>query len=267
LQRFTQIVLATAAVAVIAVCAVLLVTLLGLGFWGRSADVPSIPVAEEGASPREKPEEAVVLCIPTAIRGTSTQLIGVAILDSSVPQSERVLASGGSYDRTFSAQCKLGEGYGGFSGRIQNVLVWPRGSPNQQLLFDGRVLVNRFIAPGEDCEKEESLASCSWLYWEIRESDTSGDGRIDSDDALVPYISSLDGTHLRRLTSEGSHLVSIARDVGHGFFLQSQADADGDGIFGPKDPVTLLAFEPQNDDGPIPAVSKSAADAAQALLR
>jgi len=123
------------------------------------------------------------------------------------------------------------------------------------------------VAPGEECEKGESLASCDWLYWEIHDKDTSGDGVIDTDDALVPYVSELDGTGLRRMTPEGAHLVSVVRDPQAGYVLQTQTDADGDGVFSPRDPVELLRFDPNTDDGPRPVASEATAAALEALLR
>lgn len=48
--------------------------------------------------------------------------------------------------------------------------------------------------------------------------------------------------------------------------LQAATDADGDGIFGPRDPVELLQFDPATDREPRRVASPEALASAGALL-
>lgn len=68
------------------------------------------------------------------------------------------------------------------------------------------------------------------------------------------------------MTPPETHLVAIIRDPDLGYFLQAATDADGDGIFGPRDPVELLRFDPATDRAPRRVASEEALTAADALL-
>lgn len=273
-KKFNQILWSVVGGAVLCVVVLILVTLVRLDLWGGGTERARIPAVQGAGDGDEGPGESVALCLPTVVRGTTTRWIGVSIVDRSLPESKNVIGSGSSGWVHFSADCQLLEDRSLFDGRIQNALAWDPVSGEQRLLFPGRVLLGRFEAPGEECDEDAEpdrgrtppMVPCDGLYWEVREEDTNGDGAIDSHDARVPYISDLDGSDLRRMTPAGTHLVSIDWDPDLGYFLQAATDADGDGVFGPRDPVELLRFDPATDRVPRQVASPEALAAAEALL-
>jgi len=276
-KKFNQILWSVVGGVVLCVAVVILVAIVRVLMLDSYGERARIPAAQEAGNGDEGPGEAVVLCLPTTVRGAAIRWIGVSIVDRSLPLSRNVIGSGSSGEVRFSANCRLLDGRGRSPGRIQNALAWDPASGEQHLLFPSRVLLERFEAPGEECDeavelepdraRELPVVPCDRLYWEVREEDTNGDGAIDSDDALVPYISTLDGSDLRRMTPPGTHLVSIAWDPDLGYFLQAATDADGDGHFGPRDPVELLRFDPAEDQVPHRVLSEEALAATDALLK
>jgi hypothetical protein len=259
LQRFNQVLLAVLGIASLGLLLLLVIT-MALDGCGGSRQWGQIPTDENADPSPERLRQALVPCLPTTVRGSSTRFIGVAILDTVAPRIGAIPSSGSKW--AFSPECTLKDTRG---GKIQNVLVWPR-EGEQRLLFDGRLLVHSLTAPGEDCEESSSLATCNTLLWQVRDRDTNGDHVIGFDDALAAYVSDLDGSKLRRVTPEASHLISIVRDPDLGYLFQAHRDEDGNGKFEPHEAVELFRFDPEVDERAQAVVSEVAAEALRGLL-
>jgi len=237
LARYNEIVVALAGTAFLLGLVVIAGFLLLAG--SRSGDKPGVIV---NPTKVEKPRQNLVFCPAMTEPTGAFQYIPVAVVvanDAGVDATlspPKIIAA---YSYRSSDGCGAYR-YGG-SSRTFNVVVRNLATGGQRLLLDHPGQIVRFELPTNKCNVGEGPTPCGTVLWEIRSEDTNRDGTINSDDALVAYVSSLDATKLTALTPSEATLLSVqwvAKKEKWQF--QVRRDRNKDGKFTEEDGSDLL---------------------------
>lgn len=168
----------------------LLVSWLSGVFDRKNAVIAPDTTRSADARPR-----AVRFSAPRAIWGTKTRVV---VVRYGKGQQGPGLGSGsGMTSREYYAYDSDRES----DGPMVNILFLTGTEPGR-ILLDKPAYVSWFDYPNS---KEDSLQH--WVRYHIAFDDTNGDGRLDSDDRVDLYVSSLDGLNLRRVLRPGMRLV------------------------------------------------------------
>jgi hypothetical protein len=134
--------------------------------------------------------------------------------------------SGSSADQAVS----LGKAFGDYvmaAGHWNNLIFCERGSDRCKLLLDRPAVICRAYFPQMITKGQAEI-----LLFGIADKDTNGDGYINARDAVVLYASQADGSHLTRLTPEGTQVTSIVDGgIPDVIYVRVLRDSNGDRQF------------------------------------
>ena len=90
-------------------------------------------------------------------------------------------------------------------------------------------------------KKVSSKPQNQLLLFHIIDSDTNTDGKLDTADAVIGYLSNLAGKSLQAITPPNTQLVSWVFDEKNGgIFITIRKDSDGDRKFTEKDAIDFV---------------------------
>lgn len=231
--------------------------LLGIVIAAVIAGVQAIPEEEEtrgivvapeplaGEPAMQRPPQSLVFCSPTVVDGSAFQYFPVAAVSAVDARRAPVVSMAAemkfrSLPPMPSFDCNLA--YAGDGSRIFNVVVRNPDSGEQYLLLNGFGQIDALQSPARECEEGIGATPCGVLIWNIRRQDTSGDGAVNGDDALVAYRSDLSARELLPLTPPDATVLSMlwhapARE----FLFRIRRDTTGDSLFTDEDGSEMLA--------------------------
>ena len=167
----------------------------GSGWWGGPGGITAQePVRQDSTAVRPR---AVRLGTPQAIAGTGAMLIAVQHGRGNYPT--------GSYAFSGDSYGVNGGRYG--EGPVVNMMVLSPGGDGR-LVFDRRAVIASWDRPEPDNEKDVGQ---SWIAYRAVLVDTNGNGRLDEEDRHDLYLTSLDGSGLRRVLTDSYSVRSYQR--------------------------------------------------------
>ncbi|PMB45683.1 hypothetical protein CEN39_26830, partial [Fischerella thermalis CCMEE 5201] len=111
---------------------------------------------------------------------------------------------------------------------------------------DGKtnILLNKkAIINGFDLLEEKKAGKSSSRYWlyQIIDSDTNGDQKLDTQDAKIGYLSDLSGNNLQQITPNNSQILNwtLVQSAG-AIFIKILKDSDNDQKFTEKDETNFI---------------------------
>ncbi|MBW4478242.1 MAG: hypothetical protein KME54_15595 [Tolypothrix brevis GSE-NOS-MK-07-07A] len=124
--------------------------------------------------------------------------------------------------------------------RIQfyNIIFSNKKSSETHLLLKKKAIITSF----EFLEKKEEKKPSTrfWLY-RIIETDTNKDNKLNTQDAIIGYISDSSGKNLQQITPNNTQLINwtIVQSVG-AIFLKVLEDSDNDKKFTERDKINFI---------------------------
>ncbi len=136
------------------------------------------------------------------------------------------------YSEGFFSSDKLAS-YGGY---YANIIFYDFKADRSHRLFDHNTYIERFGRPSHFSRRDEQHQVGQWIFYQVRDTNTSGNKRIDGRDPATLYASDLHGNSLKRITSADENLISYELFEKQGFMLlKMQRDADGNKKFNSDD--------------------------------
>jgi len=223
-----------------------------------------LPVAHGGKKPVLRPNFAEPIVI------ARTQFIAVPFA-MYVPQAQKAqqfqLSSGfGSYSGSFGS-VPLAQTFGGFVNcaniHWNNLIFVDKQTGSSHLLLDHKAVITSAFFPDPEKPADQSR-KC--LLFAIVETDSNGDGYINSDDAVQLYSASLDGTHLVRLTPPNTQYTDITSDGPDTIYIRILRDSNADHRFNDEDEPTILRVDLTHPAEGTPVVDPQLATRAKNLI-
>ncbi|MGI8499706.1 MAG: hypothetical protein ACR2LR_00995 [Hassallia sp.] len=122
--------------------------------------------------------------------------------------------------------------------RLYNIIFHHKKNGETHLLLKKKAIITSF----DFLEKKEAEKPSTrfWLY-RIIETDTNKDNKLNSQDAIIGYISDSSGKNLQQITPNNTQLISwtIVQSVG-AIFLKIIEDSDNDKKFTEKDKINFI---------------------------
>jgi hypothetical protein len=172
---------------------------------------PGIAVHAESKAPTAAVPQQLLYCDPILVPGSDVQILPVAA--RVVGHADRPVSMISAYmmDRTAPPR---GAGAVRFNcpsssdrePMPMNAVVRRSITGGQHLLLPTPAQLSSLFIPNQDCKPTESAIPCDTLLWFIHDTDTNGDGLIDSRDARTLYVSDLAAEHLHRLALAGDQV-------------------------------------------------------------
>lgn len=149
-----------------------------------------------------------------------------------------------------------------------NLIFQDQRSGETRLLLDRKAIITQFTPVMEPLKQGEEPKAAHLLLYGIADNDTDGDGIIHRDDAVVAYVSGIDGGDFRRATPEGTQLWNVAYDFeDRVIYFIAVSDSNSDRRFTMEDRAQLyrLGFD---EPGPaVQVVDDAVLDRAEAVLK
>jgi hypothetical protein len=122
--------------------------------------------------------------------------------------------------------------------QFYNLIFFPKKTGETHLLLKKNGIITSF----DFLEKKETGKPSTrfWLY-RIIENDTNKDNKLNSQDAIIGYISDSSGKNLQQITPNNTQLISwtIVQSVG-AIFLKIIEDSDNDKKFTERDKINFI---------------------------
>lgn len=110
--------------------------------------------------------------------------------------------------------------------------LFPRDTFIEPIVLDNIEYSGKTWARGKNVSRD-------WVFYKVKSVDYTGNGKIDELDPTILFVSTRNGTGLKRLTPENEHVISIQFFESQGFALiRLLRDSDGDRSFRGMDKVT-----------------------------
>jgi hypothetical protein len=124
----------------------------------------------------------------------------------------------------------------GYGGYYANIIFYDFTTDRSHKLFEHNTYIKHFGRPNPYNTREEKHQTEQWIFYQVRDTNTSGNKRIDGSDPTILYISDLHGNNLKRITQADENLLSFELYEKKGFaLLRMQRDVDGNGKFSADD--------------------------------
>jgi len=125
---------------------------------------------------------------------------------------------------------------GGYGGYYANIIFYDFTTDRSHKLFDHNTYIKHFGMNRYYGGPVEKHQTANWIFYQVRDSNTSGNKRIDGSDPTMLYVSDLHGNHLQRITNPDENLISFELHEKQGFMLlKMQRDQDHNSKFNVDD--------------------------------
>jgi hypothetical protein len=122
--------------------------------------------------------------------------------------------------------------------QLYNIIFFNKINGEKNLLLKKKAIISSF----DFLEKKEAGKPSTrfWLY-RIIENDTNKDNKLNSQDAIIGYISDSSGRNLQQITPNNTQLISwtIVQSVG-AIFIKIIQDSDNDKKFTQRDNINFI---------------------------
>ncbi len=119
-----------------------------------------------------------------------------------------------------------------------NIIFYGKKDGKTNLLLNKKAIINGF-----DLLEEKKAGKSSFRYWlyQIIDSDTNGDKKLDTQDAKIGYLSDLSGNNLQQITPNNSQILNwtLVQSAG-AIFIKILKDSDNDQKFTEKDETNFI---------------------------
>ncbi len=122
--------------------------------------------------------------------------------------------------------------------QLYNIIFSHKINGNTNLLLNKKAIITSFDFLEK---KEEGKPSTRFWLYRIIENDTNKDNKLNSQDAIIGYISDSSGRNLQQITPNNTQLISwtIVQSVG-AIFLKITEDSDNDKKFTERDNINFI---------------------------
>ncbi|MER3493319.1 MAG: hypothetical protein C4323_13905 [Mastigocladus sp. ERB_26_2] len=119
-----------------------------------------------------------------------------------------------------------------------NIIFYSKKDGETHILLNKKAIITGFDLLEE--KKAGKLSARYWLY-QIIDSDTNGDQKLDIQDAKIGYLSDLSGKNLQQITPNNSQILNwaIVQSAG-AIFIKILKDSDNDQKFTEKDETNFI---------------------------
>lgn len=119
-----------------------------------------------------------------------------------------------------------------------NIIFYRKKDGETNILLNKKAIINGFDLLEE--KKAGKSSSRYWLY-QIIDSDTNGDQKLDTQDAKIGYLSDLSGNNLQQITPNNSQILNwtLVQSAGT-IFIKILKDSDNDRKFTEKDETNFI---------------------------
>ncbi|PMB38409.1 hypothetical protein CEN41_23720 [Fischerella thermalis CCMEE 5330] len=119
-----------------------------------------------------------------------------------------------------------------------NIIFYGKKDGKSNILLNKKAIINGFDLLEE--KKAGKSSSRYWLY-QIIDSDTNGDQKLDTQDAKIGYLSDLSGNNLQQITPNNSQILNwtLVQSAG-AIFIKILKDSDNDQKFTEKDETNFI---------------------------
>ncbi|PLZ94892.1 hypothetical protein CEN50_24055 [Fischerella thermalis CCMEE 5268] len=119
-----------------------------------------------------------------------------------------------------------------------NIIFYGKKDGKTNLLLNKKAIINGF-----DLLEDKKAGKSSFRYWlyQIIDSDTNGDKKLDTQDAKIGYLSDLSGNNLQQITPNNSQILNwtLVQSAG-AIFIKILKDSDNDQKFTEKDETNFI---------------------------
>lgn len=119
-----------------------------------------------------------------------------------------------------------------------NIIFYRKKDGETNILLNKKAIINGF-----DLLEEKKAGKSSYRYWlyQIIDSDTNGDQKLDTQDAKIGYLSDLSGNNLQQITPNNSQILNwtLVQSAGT-IFIKILKDSDNDRKFTEKDETNFI---------------------------
>ncbi len=139
--------------------------------------------------------------------------------------------------------------YSGKSGSIKpyNIIFYAKKDGKTHVLLKEKALINKFKLL--EYKQESGKETQKFWFYKIIEKDTNGNKQLDSQDAIVGYISDISGKNLKQITPDNTQIMNwnIIQSVG-AMFIKIVKDSDNDKRFTDKDKTAFIKVNLDNPE-------------------
>ncbi|WP_026736684.1 hypothetical protein [Fischerella sp. PCC 9605] len=125
-----------------------------------------------------------------------------------------------------------------------NIIFYSKKDGKTHLLLSKKAIIHAFDLL--DYKKAGKSSTKFWLY-QIVDSDTNGDKKLDYQDARIGYISDFSGKNLKQITPDNTQILNstIVQSAG-AIFIKILKDSDNDKKFTEKDETNFIKVNLDN---------------------
>ena len=159
------------------------------------------------------------------------------------PDTHHGQSAGESMKHVSSANHFFSYGSSNRNVHWHNVIFHDLKSDQTRTLLSHTALISGYQLLGKAPETKEDTYRADCLVFSISDTDTNGDGVIDTDDAVIAYVSDVDGKNPHAVTPQGSKLTHLKYLPDYKLiYLVVIEDTTGDGRFTTHDKRRLLQY-------------------------
>ncbi len=120
-----------------------------------------------------------------------------------------------------------------------NIIFHNKKNAATHLLLPENALITSFQYIND--EDAKGKPKNKYIFLELIPNDTTGEGVVDREDAVVGYLADISGKNLKQITPENAKLLNWYLDAKGGFMLlRIRKDSDGDKRYTEKDETSFL---------------------------
>jgi len=198
----------------------------------------------------QKKHKVVTIGAPLVIKGSDYVMVPIG--QALVPRSQlkedvlRSFYSSGISSFSNSNYESNYYRYGLGSGDYNNILFTRKDGSAAHLLLDRKAAITDLYYPHETTRtnRPAEQAPVQYLLFGIVDADYNGDGFLTTKDAVMAYVSDLDGKNLKAISPPNTQLLSWHFDAENGVaYVAFVADTNGDHFFNLKDQTGMVAVD------------------------
>ncbi|MGF1987508.1 MAG: hypothetical protein RMY62_006555 [Nostoc sp. ZfuVER08] len=140
-------------------------------------------------------------------------------------------------DRNQDNNLSVSRSYGK-SSSLYNIVFYRKQDGEAHLLLNKKALINSFDFL--EVKTTNQTVTRIWLY-KIIDQDTNGDKKINTDDAIVGYISDLSGKNLQQITPNNTQVLNwVVVPSQNAIFIKILKDSNNDKKFSAEDNTNFV---------------------------
>ncbi len=140
-------------------------------------------------------------------------------------------------DRNQDNNLSVSRSYGK-SSSLYNIVFYRKQDGEAHLLLNKKALINSFDFL--EVKTTNQAVTRIWLY-KIIDQDTNGDKKINTDDAIVGYISDLSGKNLQQITPNNTQVLNwVVVPSQNAIFIKILKDSNNDKKFSAEDNTNFV---------------------------